>query len=63
MKNKAFLKITIKELQSLIETADSCDAMGEGLSDEADAAVKAYKSVLKRNGLYITERKEPTIRI
>lgn len=46
-----YLKITVKELEALIETADSCDAMGMGLSDEAEAAVKAYKAVLKRNGL------------
>lgn len=46
-----YLKITVKELEALIETADSCHAMGHGLADEAEAAVKAYKAVLKRNGL------------
>ena len=46
-----YLKITVKELEALIETADSCEAMGHGLIDEAEAAVKAYKAVLKRNGL------------
>jgi hypothetical protein len=60
-----YLKITAKELQALVETADSCHAMGgdEGLVKEANNAVKAYKAVLKRNNLYITERKQPTIRI
>lgn len=49
------LKITVKELQALIETADTCKAVGgdEFLAEEANQAVKAYKAVLKRNGLQL----------
>jgi hypothetical protein len=58
-----YLKITLKELQALIEIADTCDAIGDGLAYEAKIAVKAYKAVLKRNGLTANLRKEPTIKI
>lgn len=46
-----YLKITAAELESLIETAESCKAIGEHLADEATAAERAYKAVLKRNGM------------
>jgi hypothetical protein len=50
-----YLKITVKELQALIATADSCEAMAndEDLGREAKLAVKAYRAVLKRNKLPI----------
>jgi hypothetical protein len=45
-----YLKITIKELGALIETADSCAAMSndDDMGREARAATKAYQTVLKR---------------
>lgn len=48
-----YIQITVKELQALIETAETCYAIGgdEFLAKEAADAVKAYKSVLKRNKL------------
>jgi len=55
MPSPRYLKITVKELESLIETAESCKAMGGDLADEAAAAVKAYNAVLKRNGLAIDD--------
>ena len=60
-----YLKITVKELQALIETADSCHAMGgdDGLVKEAKDAVKAYKAVLKRNNLHLAQRVQPIIKI
>tara|TARA_E500000331_G_C17105505_1_gene647214 strand:+ start:655 stop:852 length:198 start_codon:yes stop_codon:yes gene_type:complete len=48
-----YLKITAAELESLIETAESCKAIGEHLADEATAAERAHKAVLKRNGMTI----------
>lgn len=48
-----YLKITISELEALIETAETCKTIGDELSDEANAAVKAYKAVLKRNGMVL----------
>jgi hypothetical protein len=58
-----YLKITAKELQALIDTADTCWALADEFAEEGIAAVKAYKSVLKRNGLELTERKEADIKI
>lgn len=51
----SYLKITVKELQALIETAETCKAVGgdEFLAKEAEDATKAYKAVLKRNGLQL----------
>lgn len=62
MPTPRYLKITVKELESLIETAESCRAMGGDLADEAAAAVKAYKAVLKRNGLALDDAPQPQSR-
>lgn len=58
-----YLQITVKELEALIETADSCQAMGHDLMDEAAAAVKAYKAVLKRNKLVLEKRQPQVLKI
>ena len=60
-----YLKITVKELEALMETADSCYSMGgdDGLIKEANDAVKAYKAILKRNNLHVTPRNQPIIKI
>ena len=61
----AYLKITVRELQALIETADSCQAMAndESSAVEARRAVRAYTSVLNRNNLKLEERKAPSVKI
>ena len=53
-----YLKITTKELQALIETADTCiaTAQGEESVHEAELAESAYKNVLSRNNLRLAER-------
>lgn len=60
-----YLKITTKELQALIETADSCRAMAndESSAVEAKRVEKAYNSVLNRNNLKLEERRAPNIKI
>lgn len=60
-----YLKITTKELMALIETADTCEASAncEDSGREAVSAVKAYKAVLKRNKLSLTERKPQQFKI
>lgn len=58
-----YLKITRSELLALIETAETCRAIGEGLEDEAAEAEKAYKSVLQRNGLSLTEQKKSAVSV
>ncbi len=50
-----YLKITSAELLALIETAETCDSIGGEVAYEADAAIKAYKAVLKRNGMAIVK--------
>lgn len=63
MSTTRYLKITIKELEALIKTADSCQAMGGELYEEANAAVKAYKAVLKRNGLTLEQERVPLLKV
>lgn len=60
-----YLKITTKELMALIETADTCEALinCEDTAREAVSAVKAYKAVLKRNKLSLTERKSQQFKV
>ncbi len=57
-----YLKITAAELESLIEMADSCKAIGEGLADEANAAVRTYKAVLRRNGMTLEKSSSEAFR-
>lgn len=62
-----YLKITINELQALIDTAETCESISgegnEGMIREADRAKKAYNAVLKRSGLEQVERERPSVSI
>ncbi|CDT76654.1 hypothetical protein [Vibrio crassostreae] len=51
MAGTKYFKVTEKELEALIATADSCEAMAGDLDDEAKRAKKAIKAIGKRHGV------------
>lgn len=50
MAETKYYRVTKKELLSLTATADSCNAIGGDLDDEAKRAIAAIKAIEQRHG-------------
>lgn len=57
------IRITEREYLTLVECADTCDAIGGELSHEASEAQKSIKAINKRNSIKLTERQDVNITI